>query len=92
MEFLFVPVVFGFALLLLSLGKFMGKKQDVGTSCSASKNLDGEHTSCGACSNEDLKFYKSKDDPGFSNVAKLGYPRRNKRFVDKHDFKPERFN
>jgi len=92
MEFLIVPVIFGLALFLLSLGKFMGKKQGVHTSCNANKNLEGEDASCGACADEDLKFYKSKDDPGFSNVAKLGYPRRNKRFVDKHDFKPERFN
>ena len=76
-------------MLLLSVGKFFGKKHGVQHSCSA-KEIDG--TSCGACSDEDLKFYKSKDDPGFINVAKLGYPRRNKRFIAKHDFKPERFN
>jgi hypothetical protein len=90
MEFIIVPLFFGVALFLLSVGKFFGKKQGVQHSCSSKKNIEG--ASCGACSDEDLKFYKSKDDPGFGNVAKLGYPRRNKRFVDKHDFKPERFN
>lgn len=89
MEFLIVPLFFGVALLLLSIGKFFGKKHGVQHSCSANKEIG---VSCGSCSNEDLKFYKSKDDPGFGNVAKLGYPRREKRFVDKHDFKPERFN
>ena len=90
MKFIVVPIFFGIALLLLSIGKFFGKKQGVQHSCSSTKNIDS--ASCGACGDEDLKFYKSKDDPGLGNVAKLGYPRRNKRFVAKHDFKPERFN
>jgi len=90
MEFLIVPLFFGIALLMLSLGKFFGKKQGVRHSCSASRHI--EDASCGACSDEHIRFYKSKDDPGFENVAKLGYPRREKRFVGKHDFKPERFN
>lgn len=90
MEFLVVPLIFGIALFLLSIGKFFGKKQGVQHSCSSKKNIEG--ASCGACSTEDIKFYKSEDDPGFKNVAKLGYPRRDKRFVDKHDFKPDRFN
>jgi hypothetical protein len=92
MEFLIVPLFFGVALLMLSIGKFFGEKRGINTSCNSGKNIDKVDASCGACSNEDLKFYKSKDDPGFENVAKLGYPRRNKRFVAKHDFKPDRFN
>ena len=90
MEFIIVPLFFGIALFLLSIGKFFGKKHSIQHSCSANKTIDG--ASCGACSNDNIKFYKSKDDHGFGNVAKLGYPGRNKRFIDKHDFKPERFN
>lgn len=95
MEFLIVPLIFGVAFFLLGIGKFIGGK-DLGTSCSTSKNLAEHHghddASCGACSNEDVKFYISKDDPGFEKVASLGYPNREKRFIDKLDFKPDRFN
>ncbi|MBD3223933.1 MAG: hypothetical protein GF313_04340 [Caldithrix sp.] len=92
MEFLFVPIIFGSALVLLSIGRFIGKKHEIHTSCSAGRNINGVDASCGACSNEDIKFYKSKNDPGFENVAKLGNPTRNKRFIDKLHFRPERFN
>lgn len=91
MEFIIVPLIFGSALALLSLGKFIGKKEGIHTSCRAGHNIEGAD-SCGACSNEDIKFYKSKDDPGFENVAKLGNPNRNKRFIDQLHFRPERFN
>ncbi len=93
MEFLIVPFIFGVALLLLGIGKFIGGK-DIGTSCSSSKHLvakDHDDTSCEGCSNEDVKFYIDKEDPGFDNVAKLGYAKREKRFIAKLDFKPGRF-
>ncbi len=93
MEFLIVPFIFGVALLLLGIGKFIGGK-DIGTSCSSSKHLvakDHDDTSCEGCSNEDVKFYIDKEDPGFDNVAKLGYAKRGKRFIEKLDFKPDRF-
>lgn len=90
MEFLVVPLIFGIALFLLSIGKFFGKKQGVQHSCSANKNIDG--TSCGTCSKEDVKLNKAKYDPDFGNVAKLSYPRLEKRFLDKYDFNPDRFN
>jgi hypothetical protein len=94
MEFLIVPFIFGIALALLGIGKFIGNK-DLGTSCSAGKALaDKGHdeASCGACSNEDVRFYLNKEDPGFDKVASLGYPNRKKRFIDKLDFNPDRFN
>lgn len=93
MEFLIVPVIFGIAFALLGIGKFMGGK-DLGSSCSSSKALaeKGHTDACGACANEDVKFYLDKEDPGFNNVARLGYPNRKKRFIDKLDFKPDRFN
>lgn len=93
MEFLIVPFIFGAAFLLLGLGRFIGGKE-IGTSCSSSKHIvtkDHDDTSCGACSNEDVKFYIDKEDPGFEKVASLGYTQRDKRFIDKLDFKPERF-
>ena len=94
MEFLIVPLIFGAAVLLLGFGKFIGGKE-LGNSCSSSKHLAAkghDDASCGACTNEDVKFYLSKDDPGFEKVASLGYPNRKKRFIDKLDFKPDRFN
>lgn len=90
MEFLIVPLFFGAALLLLSIGKFFGKKQGIHRCCGTGKHIEG--ASCGACSNEDININKTKDASGLSNVARLGYPRREKRFVNQHDFKPERFN
>ncbi len=93
MEFLLVPLVFGTAFVLLSIGKIINGKQISG-SCQAGATLK-EHghddASCGACDNEDVKFYLDKDDPGFDKVASLGYPNREKRFIDKLDFKPLRF-
>ena len=94
MEFLIVPLIFGAALALLGIGKFIGGKE-LGTSCSSSKALaDKGHdeASCGACSNEDVKFFLNKEDAGFDKVASLGYPNRKKRFIDKLDFNPDRFN
>ncbi len=93
MEFLIVPVLFGGAIFLLGIGKFIGGK-DLNSSCSSGDHLkDYGHAdaSCGACDNEDVKFYISKEDPGFDRVASLGYPNRDKRFIDKLDFKPDRF-
>ena len=86
MEFLLVPIVFGIAFLLLALGQFFGKKQKL-HSCSSGK----EDENCASCSSTDMEFYQSKDDPGFKNVAELGNPNRKTRFIDKLDFKPERF-
>ncbi|MGD9899643.1 MAG: hypothetical protein AB7T22_11025 [Calditrichaceae bacterium] len=90
MEFLLVPIIFAVALLLLSLGKLMGGKE-VHTSCSAGSHIEGVDA-CGSCDTESVKFYTSEKDPGFENVAKLGNPNRKTRFIDKLDFKPERFN
>ncbi|RMH60455.1 MAG: hypothetical protein D6677_13720 [Calditrichaeota bacterium] len=93
MEFLLVPLFFGAAVTLLGLGKLLGGRE-LGSSCSSGVHLK-EHghddATCGACSNEDVKFYVSREDPGFDRVAQLGYPNREKRFIDKLDFKPERF-
>lgn len=93
MEFLLVPFIFGIAFALLGIGKFIGDK-NLSSSCSSSKALaeKGHSDACGACSNEDVKFYLDKNDPGFDKVASLGYPNRDKRFIDKLDFKPDRFN
>ena len=94
MEFLIVPLIFGAAVVLLAIGKFVGGKE-LGSSCSSTKALaDKGHdeAACGACTNEDVKFYLDKNDPGFDKVAQLGYPNRKKRFIDKLDFNPDRFN
>ncbi len=93
MEFLLVPLFFAAALILLNIGKFIGGRQ-LQNSCSAGKHLHQkghDDASCGACDNEDVKFYLSKDDDGLDKVASLGYPGRDKRFIDKLDFKPDRF-
>lgn len=93
MEFLFVPIIFGIAFFFLGIGKFIAGN-DLSTSCSSSKHLakHGHDSEChGGCDNEDVKFYIDKEDPGFEKVATLGYPNREKRFIDKLDFKPERF-
>ena len=93
MEFLLVPIIFAGALILLGIGKIFGDKQ-LQNSCAAGKHVhagDHDDASCG-CSNEDVKFYLSKEDPGLDKVASLGYPNRKKRFIDKLDFKPDRFN
>lgn len=84
MEFLLVPIVLGAAFGLLAIGQFFGKKKQNLGGCSS----DGD---CNSCSNEDLEFYNSDDDPGFKNVAELGNPNRKNRFIDTLDFKPERF-
>ncbi len=86
MEFLIVPVIFGLAFALLAIGQFFGKKQQL-HSCSS----DHEGEGCSTCANPDVEFYQSEDDPGFKNVAQLGNPNRKNRFIDKLDFKPERF-
>ncbi len=84
MEFLLVPIVLGMAFALLALGQFFGKKKQKLGGCSGEDD-------CSTCSNDDLEFYQSDEDPGFKNVAELGNPNRKKRFIDKLDFKPERF-
>ncbi len=86
MEFLLVPIIFALALIMLSIGKLLGKDKEL-HSC---KGGDGD-SECTTCANPDMDFNNSKDDPGFSNVAKLGDPNRKTRFIDKLDFKPERF-
>jgi len=92
MEFLIVPFILGAAFFLLGIGKFIGGK-NLSTSCSSTKHipgLDHDKESCG-CKEDDVNFYIDKDDPGFDRVAQLGYPNRKKRFIDKLDFKPDRF-
>ncbi len=84
MEFLLGLIVMAVAFALLSLGQFFGKKKQNLGGCSSDED-------CGSCSNEEVEFYKSDDDPGFKNVAELGNPNRKKRFIDTLDFKPERF-
>ena len=86
MEFLIVPIIFGIAFALLGIGQFFGKKQKL-HSCSGDDDGEG----CSTCANPDVEFYQSEDDPGFKNVAELSNPNRKNRFIDKLDFKPERF-
>ncbi len=91
-EFLLTLILFTLSFVLFSVGRFFGRKQ-VHTACGgAGKKIKDIGSTCGACNAiEELKFYKDKTDPGFENVARLGYPNRDKRFIDKLDFKPERF-
>jgi len=86
MQFILVPIIFALAILLLSLGKLLGRKDSL-HSCSGGE--DGDE--CTTCASVDIGFYQSKDDPGFSNVAQLGNPNRKNRFIEELDFKPERF-
>ena len=93
MEFVLTLVLFSLSFLLFSIGRLMGRKQ-VRTSCGGGtgKKIKDIGATCGACNAfDELKFYKDKEDPGFENIARLGYPNRDKRFIDKLDFKPERF-
>jgi hypothetical protein len=90
MEFLIVPILFGIALILLSIGKLFGRP-GIKEGCKPGHNLN-EVGSCGACSPNDLKLPLDKDDAGLENVAKLGNPNRNRRFSAKFDFRPERMN
>ena len=87
-EFIIVPLLFGLAMLLLSLGKIFDNEKEL-HSCKGGSEAD---SACGSCISDEFKTYKDKTDPGFENVAKLGNPNRNRRFIDKIDFKPERFN
>jgi len=91
MEFLLVPVLFGLALLLLSIGKLFGRK-GVHGSCKAGEDIDGVD-SCEVCGhdNNELKLPIGKDEDGMENVAKLSNPNRHRPFSDKFDFRPERF-
>lgn len=91
MEFLFVPIIFAIALLLLSLGKLFGGKEIHG-SCKGRKSAHGEDLSCGACSGKDKKISQADDKAGLQNIAKLGYPSRKQPYNEKADFKPEQFN
>ena len=86
MEFILVLVIFSVAILLLSLGRLLGSKHDL-HGCKGGEGDQG----CATCSSPEMDFYKSNDDPGFKNVAQLGNPNRKNRFIDKLDFKPERF-
>ncbi|MBN2426025.1 MAG: hypothetical protein JXR46_06610 [Calditrichaceae bacterium] len=90
MEFLIVPILFGLALFMLSIGKLFGR-HGIKEKC---KHGHGGHKegSCGASSPNDLKLPLGKKDDGMENVAKLGNPQRNRRFSDKFDFRPERLN
>lgn len=85
MQLIFTLIFFGVAFLLLAMGQFFGKKQKL-HGCGG-----GDEEECTTCANPDVEFYQSKDDPGFSNVAQLGNPGRKNRFIDKLDFRPERF-
>ncbi|KAA3612999.1 MAG: hypothetical protein D8M58_11860 [Calditrichaeota bacterium] len=92
MEFIIVPLIFGVALFLLGVGKFIGGKS-LSASCSSTDHIPGlahDEENCG-CKKDDVNFYIDKEDPGFDRVAQLGYPNRKKRFIDKLDFKPDRF-
>ena len=84
MEFILVPVIFAIALLLLSLGKLLGKDQEFHT-CSS----EGED--CETCATNDLDIgFHSIDEAGLSNVAQLGNPNRKNRFIDTLDFRPDK--
>ncbi len=88
MELLLVPVIFGAALLLLSLGRLLGHKQ-IESTCSAGSKIDGVD-SCASCSTKTDDVLQ--DEAGLKNVAELGNPNRKHIFIDKLDFKPERLN
>jgi hypothetical protein len=93
MEFLIVPFIFGTALLLLSVGKFFGKKEGVQMSCSASKKIhSGPAESCATCACEEAKFKSVSDEEGFSDVARLGYPNRKSRFLNVDKLRRDGFN
>jgi hypothetical protein len=84
MEFIIVPIIFGLAIILLSIGKLLGRK-GIQEGCKAGEeieNVDG----CGSCSIGVEKYMV--DDSGLNKVAQLGNPNRDKRFIDKLDFKP----
>ena len=85
MEFLLVPLIIGLALVLLSVGKIFGRENEL-HSCKGEEEDD-----CLSCATSDKQEILSPDDPGFKNVAKLGNPNRKNRFIDKLDFRPERF-
>ncbi len=91
MEFLIVPLIFATALFLLSIGQVFGGKQIHG-SCKSHNTINGVNVSCGACSRKDARLIPSDDNAGLQNIAKLGYPSRKRPFLEKVDFKPERFN
>ena len=85
MEFLFVPLIIGLAMVFLAIGKILGKDKEL-HSCKS-----GAEDDCINCSTTDNEQILAPDDPGFKNVAKLGNPNRKNRFIDKLDFRPERF-
>lgn len=87
-EFIIVPVIFGIALLLLSLGKLLGKEQEF-HSCGT--GADSEE--CATCAVPDMEnAAKFKDESGLTNVAQLGNPNRKNRFIDRLDFRPDKLN
>ena len=85
MEFLLVPLIIGLTLILLSIGKILGKETDL-HSCKGEGDED-----CQNCAAPDKEEILSPDDPGFKNVAELGNPNRKQRFIDRLGFRPERF-
>lgn len=92
MEFLFVPILFGFFMFALALGKFFGRK-GVQDGCKAGEDVPGAN-SCGACATDanNMKLPIGKGEDGMDNLAKLGNPNRHRPYSDKFDFRPERMN
>lgn len=84
-QFIIVPIIFGIALLLLSLGKLLGSKHEIHTSCSGEED-------CDTCAVSEMEKEAGINDPaGLGNVAQLGNPNRKNRFIDQLDFRPEKF-
>lgn len=93
MEFLIVPFIFGTALLLLSVGKFFGKKEGVQMSCSASKKIhSGPAQSCVTCACEAARYQPINDEEGLTEIARLGYPNRKSRFINMDKLRKDGFN
>jgi len=85
-QFIIVPIVFGIALLLLSLGKLLGSKHEVHTSCSTEDD-------CDTCAVSEMEKESGIDDPaGLTNVAQLGNPNRKNRFIEQLDFHPDKLD
>lgn len=91
MEFILVPVIFSAALLLLSIGKLFGRK-GISGGCKSHSPIHGVNVSCGACAGREDKLVKTGDHAGLRNIAQLGYPGRNRPFIEHIDFKPDQFN
>lgn len=91
MEFLLVPIIFSASLLLLSIGKLFGRK-GINGGCKSHSPINGVNVSCGACARKEDKLVHTGDHAGLRNIAQLGYPGRKRPFIERVDFKPEKFN